>query len=119
MGIIFIDEVDKIKASPDSGQHDVGGLSVQQALLKMLEGTTVTVVEKSCGSETIYEIDTSNILFIASGAFNDLEEFIAERLNVISFEVFLLTNSDLRIWILYCRILLTFHTDITKNLEMI
>lgn len=61
----------------------------------MLEGTIVTLEEKfegSCGPKTIFKIDTSNILFIASGAFTELEELIAKRLkeNVISFKFFCL-----------------------------
>lgn len=90
MGIVFLDEVDKICSAPDAGKRkDVGRLAVQQALLKMLEGTIVTLYVKrdgSCGGKTRFEIDTSNILFIASGAFTNLGTQIAKRTkdNVIS-----------------------------------
>lgn len=90
MGIIFIDEVDKISAAADSGYHrDVGGLSVQQALLKMLEGTTITIVERSGCEKVAYELDTSifSSLRCVAGPFSQLEEVIANRLNVIYFEI--------------------------------
>ncbi|XP_050293682.1 ATP-dependent Clp protease ATP-binding subunit clpX-like, mitochondrial isoform X2 [Anthonomus grandis grandis] len=85
IGIVFLDEVDKIGAVPGIHQlRDVGGEGVQQGMLKMLEGTIVNVPERNSPrklrGETI-QVDTTNILFVASGAYNGLERLIQRRNN--------------------------------------
>lgn len=82
-GIIFIDEIDKISKKNDSSSvRDVSGEGVQQALLKLIEGTTCKVEvngsRKNAVQNTV-EIDTSNILFIAAGAFADMDNIIKKR----------------------------------------
>lgn len=74
-GIIFIDEVDK-KIKKDSNTRDISGEGVQQALLTVVEGTEVTI---NVNNRHV-EVDTSNILFISSGAFVDLDKTIKKRL---------------------------------------
>ncbi|XP_014478683.1 PREDICTED: ATP-dependent Clp protease ATP-binding subunit clpX-like, mitochondrial isoform X2 [Dinoponera quadriceps] len=83
MGIVFLDEVDKIGAVPGIHQlRDVGGEGVQQGMLKMLEGTIVNVPERNSSrklrGETL-QVDTTNILFVASGAYNGLDRLISRR----------------------------------------
>lgn len=85
LGIVFLDEVDKIGAVPGIHQlRDVGGEGVQQGMLKMLEGTIVNVPERNSPrklrGETV-QVDTTNILFVASGAYTGLDRLIARRLN--------------------------------------
>ena len=83
-GIIFIDEIDKIAKKRNANQRDVSGESVQQGMLKLLEGAEVEVPVGASSKNAMVPmttVDTKNILFICGGAFPDLDEIIKERLN--------------------------------------
>lgn len=95
-GIIFIDEIDKIAKKKNTSQRDVSGESVQQGMLKLLEGSEIEVPVGATSKNAMVPqvtVNTKDILFICGGAFPDIEDIIKTRLNKSSSMGF---NADLK-----------------------